>query len=274
MSNGSNEPGTPQGHPAYKEILDLLPESLHPLITPKLSEWDKRQQDKLQEVQGTYDPYKKFAENHVDPQVIEQALYLANHLQNNPADFVERAITNFNLEQFKQQQQQNELEDELVDYDGEDISKHPLVKQMMDQLQQTQQTLQTWQQEREQTTQEQQLEEYLDSLEKEHGEFDRLYVASMLANNVDGPQAVKQYQDMVNQAALKLTGGNPEQLQQYQQEQQTPSQQQTQIPVVMGAAGTAGSGSPNQPVDMSALSAGDTQNLVIQMLEAAAKDNQ
>lgn len=267
MSTGSTEPNNSQGHPAHKEILDLLPESLHPLIAPKLVEWDKRQQDKLQEVQAAYDPYKQFVDNKIDPQVIQQSLYLANHLQSNPADFVERAIANFDLKQYQHQQQQqntDDLEDELVNYDGDDISKHPLFKQVMSQLETMQAKQQSWEQKQTQAQQEQQLEDYLDSLEEEHGEFDRLVVASLLANNVDGPTAVKQWQDTVNAAALKLTGVNPE--------QQNNGQQQ-QVPVVMGGSGTAGSGTPDERVDMSALSPGETQNLVIQMLEAAAKDS-
>lgn len=274
MSQGSNEPGTSQGHPAWKEILDIIPDSLHPLIQPKLEEWDKRQQDLLQGVHSTYEPYKKFVDNKVAPQVIEQSLYLANHLQNNPKDFVQRAIENYEITDFvpaSQVQQQSTDDDELDGWDGDDITKHPAFKQVMQQLEQTQQSVQAFQQEREQQTQQEQLEEYLDSLEEQHGEFDRLYVASMLANNVDGPQAVKQYQEMVNSAALKLTGMTPEQLSQ-QTQQQAQQQSVPDAPVVMGAGGTAGSGTPGQPVSMGALSAGETQDLVLQMLQQAAKN--
>jgi hypothetical protein len=277
MSQSSNEPNNSQGHPAWSEILDVIPESLHPLIQPKLEDWDKRQQAKLQEVHGSYEPYKRFVESKVDPQVIEQSLYLANHLQNNPKDFVQRAIANYELTDFVpasqvQQSQDNELDDE---WDGDDITKHPAFKQVLDQLGQVQSTLQQSQQQQQEQTAQQQLEEYLDSLESEHGEFDRLYVASMLANNVDGVQAVKQYQDMVNSAALKLTGMTPEQLaqqQSQQQNQQAPLTSTPDAPVIMGASGNAGSGMPGQPVSMGQLSAGETQDLVLQMLAAAAKD--
>lgn len=263
MSVGSTENDGSQGHPAWQVILDKLPENLHPLIKPDLEAMDKRVQDKLQELHGSYDPYKKFAENNVDPRVIEQALYLANHLQSNPAEFVQRAIDNFNLEQYKQQIQQSADEDELDDWDGDDITKHPGFKVLSDQISSLQSKLTEREQQEQLTQQQQQIEDYLDQLETEHGEFDRLYVASMLANNIDGPQAVKQYQDMVNAAALKLT--NPDSQQQQQQQQQ--------IPVVMGAGGTAGSGSPNEPVSMGNLKGGEVQDLVMQMLEQAAKEN-
>ncbi len=267
MSQGSNEPNA-QGHPAYQAILDSLPESLRPIVLPQLEAMDKGVQDKLQAVQAQYDPYKKFAEGKVDPAVIEQSLYLANMLQQDPEGFVKRAIDNFNIEAYKQQPVQQQVASELdEEFDGVDITKHPAVKQMMEQLSTLQQTQQTWQQQQEQSKYEQDLEAYLDGLEKEHGEFDRLYVSAMLANEVDGPQAVKQYQDMVNAAALKLTGSTDGQQQVAQQV--TPNTP----PVVMGAAGTAGSGSPNEPINMGAMKDGDVLNMVEQMLAASAKDN-
>lgn len=263
MSIGSQENDGSQGHPAWQVILDKLPDNLHPLIKPELEAMDKRVQDKLQELHGSYDPYKKFAENNVDPQIIEQALYLANHLQSDPAGFVQRAIDNFNLEQYKQQVQQAAAEEELDDWDGDDFTKHPQFKALADQITSLQGKLTEREQQEQLTQQQQEVEDYLDQLETQHGEFDRLYVASMLANNIDGPQAVKQYQDMVNQAALKLTSGNGT-VQQQQQEQQ--------VPVVMGAAGTAGSGSPNEPVSMGSLKGGEVMDMVTQMLEQAAKN--
>lgn len=278
MSTSSNEPNA-QGHPAYQEILDALPESLRPIVLPKLEAMDKGVQDKLQAVQSQYDPYKEFADGKVDPGVIKQSLYLANMLQQDPEGFVRRAIDNFNLEAFKQQQQaqQQVVTSELdEEWEGVDVTKHPAVKQMMDQLNTLQQTQQTWQQQQEQSQYEQQLEAYLDGLEKEHGEFDRLYVSALVANEVDGPQAIKQWQDSVNAAALKLTGGDPAKLAELQQQatQQQSNQQQTQQPpVVMGAAGTAGSGSPSGDINFGNMKDGDVQDVVLQMLANAAKDS-
>lgn len=269
MSQGSNEPNASQGHPAYAEILEMLPEQLRPLVQPKLEDWDKRQQAKLQEVHNSLDPYKRFAEQGVSPEILQQSLYLANHLNSNPKDFVERAIQNFNLTDFQQQQVQQQVDELEDEWEGEDITKHPVVKQMMSQLEQMQTNQQKWEQEQQQTQYQKQLEEYLDTLEEKHGEFNRLFVASLLANNVDGDEAVKQYQDAVNSAAVKLTGGNG---------QQPPADYQQALnvgedpPTVMGGSGTAGSGSPNQPVEMGKLSAGDTMALVEQMLQQAAKD--
>jgi len=269
MTVQSNE-GSSQGHPAWQEILDAVPESLHSLIKPKLEAMDKGVQAKLQELHGTYDPYKKFAENNVDPRVIEQSLYLANHLQSNPAEFVERAINNFNLTQYQQQQLRQQAEElEEDEWDGEDLTKHPGFKALADQITALKGQLTEREQKEQLSQQQQELEDYLDSLEEAHGDFDRLYVSALMANNVDGPQAVKQYQDMVNAAALKLT--NPEQ--QQQQQQQQFQQDNGQPPVVMGAAGTAGSGSPNEPVSMGAMKPGEVQDLVLQMLEQAARDN-
>jgi hypothetical protein len=266
MSQGSTEQEPSQGHPAWQVILDKLPDSLHPLILPELEAMDKRQQAKLQEVYGTYDPYKKFADNKVPAEVIEQALYLANHLQSDPEAFVTRAIQNFNIEKFQQAQATTEPQELEVEWDGEDISKHPALKALTDRIEALQGTVNESQREKQERLQQEQLDQYLDTLEEQNGEYDRLYVSALMANGVEGPNAVKQYQEMVNAAALKLTGGTPP--------VPPAQQQQVQAPVVMGASGTAGSGSPNEPISMGGMKNGEVQDLVIQMLEQSARDNQ
>lgn len=266
MSNGSNEPDGSQGHPAWQAVLDVIPESLHSIVKPQLMAMDNGVQQKLQELHGSYDPYRKFVDSGIDPNVLEQSLYLANQLRTDPESFVTRAIENFKLQDKFGPQQQYQSEEE--EWDGEDISKHPAFKVLTDRIEQLQTTQQTWEQEREEQTAQEQLDEYLDSMEQQHGEFDRLYVASLMANNVEAPTAIKQYQDMVNNAALKLTNGTPP----ADTNSQTPQNGYQQAPVVMGAAGTAGSGSPAEPVQMGDLKPGEVQDLVLQMLEQAAKN--
>ena len=257
MSENSPES---QGHPAWQSILDKLPEDLHGIIKPELEAWDRGVQGKLQDVRSQYDPYKDLVEQGVDPQQIQQSLYIANHLQTNPQEFVQKAIETFGLTLPQAQQLQQDLEDDDDDpYDqyGNDITKDPRYKALHDTVTELQGK---WSQKEQETLQEQQAREfetYLDSLaesNKERGEFDRTYVTALMAQGIKGEQAVEQFYNTVNQAAARIAG-----VPQQNNNQSTP-------PVVMGSEGNTGSGLPSDPVNMGSLKRNDVDNLVVEML--------
>ncbi len=252
-----------QGHPAWQEILSQLPEDLHSLVKPKLEEWDKRSQDMVQGVHSQYDPYKKFVENKVDPAILEQSLFMANALQNDPEAFVRRVIENYGIESFNQVQQQEE-EHEVPEWDGEDISAHPQFKALADQFKSINDRLEKQDQESQAQREQREFDEYMEGLKeknKDNGEFNELFVSALMANGLDGDEAVKQYYDMVGSAVAAATGGQ-------QQQQQTPAP-----PVVLGGSGNAGSGTPDAQVNMGGLKDGQVQDLVIEMLKAQGLAN-
>jgi hypothetical protein len=214
----------------------------------------------VQGVHSQYDPYKKFVDNSIDPAILEQSLYMANALQNDPEAFVKRVIENYGIDSFNQQQQAQEEDEDMGNTweEGDDISSHPQFKAVLDQLNTINGTL-TAQQERDKAAQEEQeYNAYMESLKgkyEDKGGFDELYVSALMANGLDGDKAVEHYYDTVGKAVAAHTG-------QQQQQQVTPP------PVVMGGSGNAGSGTPDQQVSMGNLSNGETMDLVIKMLEA------
>lgn len=249
--NGNN------GHPAWQEILDQLPDDLHPLITPKLEEWDRNVQQKLQEVRAPYDPYKPLVENKIPVDMVEQALYLHHQLENNPQELVKKAIEHYGLDFIPKDQIQTPDPEDLEDleFDGVDITKHPAFQQLSQQLEQMNSTLTAQQQREQEEAQQEELDNYLNELEQEHGSFNKLMVATLIANGMDGEQAVETYKAEIAQAVQAALGNN--------QQQQT----QQQPPVVMGGDGTTGSGVPDQPVKMGNLSKDEILKLSLQFLE-------
>ena len=263
MSVQPNEPQGPNpeeqqnGHPAWQEVLDALPDDLQPLIRPKLEDWDKRQQDKVQGLHQQYDPYKKLVENQIPVDLVEQALYLHNMLETNPKDLVAKAIEHYGLEYIpKDQAQQVSSEDldDLDDFDGVDITKHPAFQKLAEQLESVNSTLTAQQQREQQEAEEAELDNYLEELEKKHGSFNKLMVATLIANGMDGDQAVDTYKDEIAKAVQEALGNN-------QQQQNNPP------PVVMGGDGTTGSGLPAQTTRMGDLKKNELNDLVMQFLE-------
>lgn len=246
--------GNSNGHPAWQEILETLPDDLHPLVKPKLEEWDRNVQQKLQEVRAPYDPYKPLVENNIPVDMVEQALYLHHQLENNPQELIAKAIEHYKLDYVPKDQIQvpdpEDLEDE---FDGIDITKHPAFQQLSQQLEQFNSKLTEKERLEQEAAEQEELDNYLDQLEQEKGPFNKLMVATLIANGMDGEQAVETYKSEIAQAVQQALGQN--------------QQQQNQPPVVMGGDGTSGSGVPEQPVKMGDLSKDDLMKLSMQFLE-------
>lgn len=260
-NNGNPDPNQNPGHPAWKEILDVLPDSLHGIITPKLQDWDRGVQQRFQEIHQQYNPYKKLVENQVPAEYVEQALYLANQLETNPAELVQKAIEHFNLEQFKAQAN-NSDDDYDEDYDMQDLDdlrNDPRLKPFFDKQDELAQYIEQQQQAQQEQQSNQEMQNYLAYLHENYGNFDDIYVTALVANGVDGEVAVKQFQNTVNQAAQALAGN--------QQTQQNPP------PVVMGAGGSTGSGVPDQPVNFGGMERKGVNDLVEQYLQRASENN-
>lgn len=277
-----------QGHPAWQPILDTLNELpddfrqvIEPKIRPELENWDKGVQGKLQEVRSQYDPYKPLVENNVPMERVQQALWLAQQLDENPQGVVDQAIKAFNLDYAPAQQQQAPQRNSSVDDDyefGDDddddyeeqprrrqqqatdplagLENHPAFQQMKQKADELDRMLSQQRQELEQEEASTQLEQYLGELKQTHGEFDELYVTALMANGMEAEQAINQYKNTVNQAAQAL-------YQQYNPQ----AQQVNNPPIVMGEEGTSGSGLPAENVRMGSLKQSQVEDMVLQMLQ-------
>lgn len=259
-----------KGHPAWAEILNNIPAEYHPLVKPTLAKWDFGVTEKLESVRAEYEPYKKFIDNKVDPEFIENSIGLAISFREDPASVVAQAIETFELDYVDssevQAQEQNNGNEDLgnTDMSLDDLEQDPRFKALLDTVQSLQETVQTREQSEQEKAEQDQLESTLKSLEEDAGSFDRLYVMALMAQGIDGPQAVKQYQDTINQAVeskLKADGvviaGDKE-----------------EIPVVMNGSGDAGSASglPVEPVTMGDLTDGDVKKLVLEMIQSDATE--
>lgn len=269
-------PNENKGNPAWKPILDVLPESLHGIVTPVLQEWDKGVQQRFQEIRSEYselEPYKKFVEANIDPGYAEQAIILADQLQREPAKIVTQINEAWNLgfipkdeaEKLGQSSHEDGDNGDLFD-DGTDIFKDPRVKAMKEALDNLQTEYMTDKQREEQEEALSEFEDYLDTLEQTYTDpereggplpFNRMFVTALISQGVDGETAVKQYHEVLAQN----TSFEP-----------TPNEQggsSNPPPVVMGGEGSVGSGSPDGSVDIGSLSRKDLNATVEQLLAKA-----
>lgn len=276
-TNDNNNSGT---NPAWKPFLDVLPESLHNLVIPVLKEWDQGVQNKFQEIRNEYselEGYKKFVENNIDPEYVEQAVILADQLQREPAKIVGQIneawklgyISKEEAEKLGQSSQNDGDNGDFVLDDDSDIFKDPRVAAMKQALDELQNGYQTDKQREEEEKATREFEEYLDGLESEYTDanreggplpFNRMFVTALISQGIDGEAAVKQYHEAL---ALNTTGETPP-VTNNNEGKSTPS-----APVVMGSEGSTGSGSPDGSVDFGSLSRKDLNATVEQLLAKA-----
>jgi hypothetical protein len=138
-----NDP--PQGHPAWQEILNGVPEDLHPLLRNKLEAWDRGVEAKLQGVRQEYEAYQPLVENEVPFEAVEQALWLAQQLEQNPDAVVQQAIDAFGLDFVaKAAAAANEEDDNDMPFgdDFEGLEDHPAFKEMQQKAEEAHQAVQ------------------------------------------------------------------------------------------------------------------------------------
>lgn len=248
QTQGQEDQGTGL-NPAWNDLLQEVPSSLHSTITPHLQKWDKNYQEGIGKVHSQYESYKPFVDQGIDPEQLQYGLQLLEAFNTRPEQIYEA------LKQHFGEDAANQVVDELETEQGQqsepiDISSHPEFQQMAQMVNTMAELLvqQGTQQEEEQADTE--LEQEFQAAKEKFGEFDEKYViVQMMADDsLTVEQAVQQYKDF--EKSLLTNANRPG-------------------PKILGAGGN----SPSVGVTPSQLSDKDRRSLVANMLAQAQQNN-
>lgn len=242
-----NEPSI---NPAWNPLLEQLPSSLHGIVTPHLTEWDKGVQQMVQKVHSEYEPWKQFKDNNLDPNNLYQSWQAIQNLEADPQGFVQAVIQHYGLQLAEQGQQQpaaNEGEEELPPID---ITQYPEFQRINGMTEQMAQVLLTQHQEKQDAIADQQLDADLTVAKQKLGNmYDEQYLLQYMGTtNGTIDQAVEAYQAHVNNIISQ---------------QRNPS---AGAPIIMGSGG----GTPVTPIPGGNLAPKDRRALIAQTLANAA----
>lgn len=243
-----------------EEYLASLDEAQRKTLEPLIQKWDAGVTRRFQELQTRYAPLQPLLESGVDLADVQNALQIYTLLDTNPNYLYQ--LLKSELEEAGGQgagdggvQGQQGLQGE------EEYELPPQVQQRLDQLTQVvealaQNTLDSRQQ---QTAQEEDaaLDQYLDLLKTEKGDFDEHWVLSRMAQGMDGAAAV----DAWNQTLQGF-------LQQAGQGNGAPPVPGSDLPPIL-----SGGGVPVNQENIATAKDGDVKNMVVQMLQQAAANN-
>lgn len=238
--NGPTEDGI---NPAWSNLLEKMPSSLHGVLIPELKAWDSNVQGLVGKVHSEYEPYKPFKENNIAPEQLNEAYGVYQALQADPRAFLEAAQKYYGI---TPEQGQPPVEDQHEEIDPTDIENHPEFLRVKGIAETVAQAELARHQAAKQAEEDAALDEALTKLATEHGEFDQDYVVNKaMTGNISLEDAVKQYHNTISQAV------------------QAHTTKMNSAPVVMGAGG----GTPSTAISADQLKDETVRkNLVAQML--------
>lgn len=249
LSGPSQDDQSSNGHPAWQQILDVLPdEALRNMVLPHLQEWDRGVQQRFQSLHSQIEPWKPVMDG-FDPELVQQAIGLVQRLEEDPKYVFDALAQTYGFGSGTVEQgtpgTQEENEPVLFGDTGYDPND-PLV-QKVTQLEGVLGSLHefiTAQQRQEQMNQE--ITEYNQLMEtlkaKYPGPYDEDIIDTMVANEIDPEVAIQRYQASVKQAAQQMI---------------TP---QVNAPNVMGGS-AGGSGLPSGQINPATLDSKGTRQL-------------
>jgi hypothetical protein len=251
QDNSPDAGDVPGPNPAWNDVLNVLPEQFHQVVTPHFQKWDQAAQSKIEAANSSlkdFEGFKPFVEHGINPQEVEQGLRLMWEINNNPEN-VYKALA----EAYKFGEQVAPVAKPNVDGDNDDDEDTPYgidpeISSKLEQhdglLQAVAQIVLNDAQAKESAAADSALEKELSTLKEKHGDYDEEYVLTKMLNGASGEDAVKSYQDLVQRLSPKPFAPN-----------------------VLGSNG-GGTGLPSQAIDPTQLSGKETRDLVAQMLAA------
>lgn len=107
------------GNPAWDELYEVLPKSLHGMVKPVVEKWQSGVDSEFEKIA----PYRKFAEAGVNPQVIEASMELARQVASNPKAVYDELAERYGWQQASAMVQKavEDTEDALEDAEESDL---------------------------------------------------------------------------------------------------------------------------------------------------------
>lgn len=247
---GNDAPGP---NPAWNDVLSVIPQELHQQVTPHFQRWDQAAQQRVEQANSqleAFQAYQPFLEHGIDPDELRNGLQLLYQINNDPGSVYNALGQAYGLANGAGNPGVNDGTGEGAD--GQEY-QDPRVAELQQNLELVSQIILNDQQAKQAQQADQQLDAELNSLKQKFGDYDEGYVLAMMQNGMSGEDAVQAFQSFRN----NLLQSNPRPF----------------APNVMGGS-QGGAGYPSQQIDPAKMSRQEARQAAIQMLQAAAIQQQ
>lgn len=202
-----------KSNPALAELYDILPKSLHGMVQPVLDKWQSGVDQEFEKIA----PYRKFADSGVNADIIEASLQLASEISSNPRAVYDELAERYGWKQAEEMMatalsvanggEKKEEEGFFLDPDTEEDPTSKELEALKAEIEALRSERESERAEATEAEYENQIEQSLDVLRTDFGDFDEEIVirrAMLLAEeypNAELPQligaAFEQYQEEV-----------------------------------------------------------------------------
>lgn len=235
---------SPGLNPAWNDVLSVLPEQFHSVVTPHFQKWDSAANQRVEAANASlkdFENYKPFVEHGITQEELEQGLRLMFEVNNNPQNVWDALGKAY---KFGQTPGTGTVEEVDEDDDTPIGVEDPRFSQLQQGLELVSQIVLNDAKAKQAAQEDNKLTQELDGLKSKYGEYDEDYVLTKMLNGASAEDAIKAYQQIIGSINKPFA------------------------PNVLGNSGS-GSGLPSNAIDPTKLSGKETRNLVAQMLEAA-----
>lgn len=229
------------GHPAFKEVYDVLPQEFHDKVSPVLKQWEQNVNQRFEKVHSKYGQWDPIIDQVGDPQQVSWAVNMLNALENNPREVYDRIGEYYRFNQSQAdptngqgQASQQQNDDPYAEKFSQTERQLQLMTDYLVQQREAQQQAQA----------DQWLDQELAAARKKHGDFDNDYVLAQMQKGLSADEAAQAFH------SLRSKWGAPQ-----------------PAPLIMGAGG----GIPGMNQDVRKMKDGEVSNLVTQMLNQTFK---
>lgn len=245
--------GQAQGQPSLSDLGSGFMGRVKPehqaLLAPYIQQWDAGVTRRFQDLHNQYRPYQDLG---ADPDTLQTALTVYQMLDENPEELV-RLVTE-QLGQHKGNGTEPQpgapgSEPQSQQGPGAEFQLPPAIQQKLDALEQIVEKLAeghiAGQDKQKQDAEDAELDQYLQLLKQEYGEYDEAYVISQMMAGKTGEEAVKAFQTLI--------------------QGQVNQRAQPFVPPIMGGGGAV----PQQQQTIAKANRPDVQNLVASLMAQA-----
>lgn len=247
------EPEAPAVNPAWNDVLNVLPEQFHPIVTPHFQRWDNSAQQRIEQANAQlkeWEAYQPLREHGISMEDVTNGLRYMQAINQDPRAVWQALGDAYGLtaEQAQQAVEGNEGEEDPYAAQFAEL-QNGLNVVAQHQLQQAEVKARA--------EAEAELDNQLAQIKSAIGDnYDEGYTLWLLNSDLSVEQAIAAHSDMVN----RLLQQNPRPF----------------APNVMGAnsGGGMGAGIPSQQIDPRTMTSNQSKQAVIAMLQAAQQQNQ
>jgi hypothetical protein len=226
-------------NPNFQPLLNDLPQDLHEKVLPHLQQWDKGVNERFQQLQSEYAPYKPILSSGVTPEMVQNGLNIMNLLDTNPEGLWRALQDNYKFGQQEPAGQGQLPSQQPVEPDPTDLR----FKQMEQNFTTVAEHVLQMRQQEEQARQDAAIANEFNAAHKKIGNFDDTWVqAYCYANPSKSVEEVGRMYQQWHAAEMAKHGARP---------------------IITGSSG---GGVPGNNVDVTKLSGKDTRNLVADMI--------